>query len=63
MGWRLFESVFESDKIVRRVDPHIQNHLLPKLKKLNIINFEERFDGFWVNGIQIIIQIKENIKK
>ena len=51
VGWRLFESIPDSPDSEKSW-PHIQNHLLPKLKKLNIINFEERFDGFWVNGIQ-----------
>ena len=48
VGWRLFESIPNNKKNW----PHIQNHLVPKLKKLNIIDFEERFHGFWVNGIQ-----------
>jgi hypothetical protein len=48
VGWRLFESIPNNKKNW----PHIHNHLLPKLKKINIINFEEKFHGFWANGIK-----------
>jgi len=47
VGWRLFESIPNSKKW-----PHIKNNLIPKLKKLNLVDFEKKFDGFWLNGTQ-----------
>lgn len=46
VGWRFLESIQNHKKL-----PHIKNHLLPKVKKLNLLNFEKKFDGFYVDGI------------